>query len=57
MMKKVNSDTDFYGHNSVQNTLHKGKETCLGKMPDVQINNSNTNMNGALVTLDIGDME
>jgi predicted DNA-binding protein YlxM (UPF0122 family) len=41
MMKKVNSDTDFYGHNSVQNTLLKGKETCFGKMPDTVITNTN----------------
>jgi hypothetical protein len=43
MMKKVNADTDFYAHNSVQNTLNKGKENVFGKMPDVQVNNSNTN--------------
>jgi hypothetical protein len=50
MMKKVNSDMDIYGHNSVQNTLHKGKETVFGKTPDVQFNNINAQNNEDKVT-------
>jgi hypothetical protein len=59
MMKKVTPDAkmEFLDHKTVQSTLKEGKETVFGKMPDVQVNNNNTNMNGALVTLDIGDME
>jgi predicted DNA-binding protein YlxM (UPF0122 family) len=50
MMKKVNSDTDFYGHKTVQSTLKEGKETVFGKAPDVQFNNINAQNNEDKVT-------
>jgi hypothetical protein len=43
MMRKVTEETDIVGHRIAQETLNKGRENILGKLPDsttnVQINN------------------